>query len=130
MANMTEDQIQQAVIRWSQQASVRKMFPQLALLYHIHNERKCTPQQGARLKRMGVKSGVPDLHLPVARGAYHGLYLEMKTEKGRVSANQAWWLERLRENGCCCVVCRRWEDAAHTLVTYLTEGRADDRKRI
>ena len=105
------------------------MFPQLALLYHIPNERKCTPQQGARLKRMGVKSGVPDLHLPVARGAYHGLYLEMKTEKGRVSANQAWWLERLRENGCCCVVCRRWEDAAHTLVTYLTEGRADDRKR-
>ena len=90
MANMTEDQIQQAVIRWSQQASVRKMFPQLALLYHIPNERKCTPQQGARLKRMGVKSGVPDLHLPVARGAYHGLYLEMKTEKGRVSANQAW----------------------------------------
>ena len=79
MANMTEDQIQQAVIRWSQQASVRKMFPQLALLYHIPNERKCTPQQGARLKRMGVKSGVPDLHLPVARGVYHGLYLEMKT---------------------------------------------------
>ena len=35
MANMTEDQIQQAVIRWSQQASVRKMFPQLALLYHL-----------------------------------------------------------------------------------------------
>lgn len=126
MANMTEDQIQQAVIRWSQQASVRKMFPQLALLYHIPNERKCTPQQGARLKRMGVKSGVPDLHLPVARGVYHGLYLEMKTEKGRVSANQMWWLERLRENGCCCVVCRCWEDAAHTLVTYLTEGRADD----
>lgn len=126
MANMTEDQIQQAVIRWSQQASVRKMFPQLALLYHIPNERKCTPQQGARLKRMGVKSGVPDLHLPVARGVYHGLYLEMKTEKGRVSANQTWWLERLRENGCCCVVCRCWEDAAHTLVTYLTEGRADD----
>ena len=126
MANMTEDQIQQAVIRWSQQASVRKMFPQLALLYHIPNERKCTPQQGARLKRMGVKSGVPDLHLPVARGVYHGLYLEVKTEKGRVSANQMWWLERLRENGCCCVVCRCWEDAAHMLVTYLTEGRADD----
>ena len=126
MANMTEDQIQQAVIRWSQQASVRKMFPQLALLYHIPNERKCTPQQGARLKRMGVKSGVPDLHLPVARGVYHGLYLEMKTEKGRVSANQMWWLERLRENGCCCVGCRSWEDATHTLVTYLTEGRADD----
>ena len=126
MANMTEDQIQQAVIRWSQQAGVRKMFPQLALLYHIPNERKCTPQQGARLKRMGVKSGVPDLHLPVARGVYHGLYLEMKTEKGRVSANQMWWLERLRENGCCCVVWSSLEDATHTLVTYLTEGRADD----
>ena len=129
MANRTEDQIQQAVIRWSQQASVREMFPQLALLYHIPNERKCTPQQGARLKRMGVNSGVPDLHLPVARGVYHGLYLEMKTEKGRVAANQVWWLERLRENGCCGVVCRSWEDAAHTLVTYLTEGRADDRER-
>ena len=105
MASMTEDQIQQAVIRWSQQANVRKMFPQLALLYHIPNERKCTPQQGARLKRMGVKSGVPDLHLPVARGVYHGLYLEMKTEKGRVSAIRCGGWNGCWENGCCCVVC-------------------------
>ena len=27
-------------------------------------------------------SGVPDLFLPVPRNSYHGLYIEMKSEKG------------------------------------------------
>ena len=138
MANMTEDQIQQAVIRWSQQASVRKMFPQLALLYHIPNERKCTPQQGARLKRMGVKSGVPDIFLPVGvqkidsvdrgqytiiRTKYNGPYIELKRLRGgTVSAAQKQWIARLRDAGYAVEVCKGWEAAAAVITNYL-EGR-------
>lgn len=116
---MTEDQHQMAVIKWSQQASIRKKYPELKLLYHIPNERKCAPGQGMKLKRMGVRSGVPDLELPVARGRYHGLYIEMKTENGRTSDQQKWWVNELTLQGYLCSVCYGWEDAVKEIERYL-----------
>ena len=116
---MTEDQHQAAVMQWSQQASVRAMYPELKLLYHIPNERKCTPQQGMRLKRLGVKAGVPDLDLPVSRGGHHGLKIEMKAEKGRTSEEQEWWIRELTLQGYMCRVCYGWKDAVNEIVRYL-----------
>ena len=85
---MTEAQHQINVIKWTQQPGIRRKYPELKLLYHIPNERKCSQIQGRQLKLQGVKSGVPDLHLPVARGEYLSLYIELKAEKGKVSDNQ------------------------------------------
>ncbi len=116
---MTEAQHQTKVIQWTQRPSIRKKFPELKLLYHIPNERKCSVIQGRQLKNQGVKSGVPDLHLPVARGNYHSLYIEMKSEKGRTSDEQKWWLEELSYQGCRCEVCYGWQEAVKVLEEYL-----------
>jgi len=43
------------------------------------------------LVRMGLKSGVPDLVLEFTKGKI--VYLEIKTEKGRLSDTQKKWLE-------------------------------------
>lgn len=118
---MTEEQHQINVIKWSQQANIRQRFPELKLLHHIPNERKCTPAQGRRLKLQGVKSGVPDLHLPVARNGYHSLYIEMKAEKGRTSDNQNWWISELEGQNNKCAVCHSWEEAVAVLEKYLCE---------
>ena len=104
---------------WSQQASVRERWPELALLHHIENERSCTPQQGARRKRMGVKPGVPDLELPIARGGYHGLHIELKTETGTPTKDQLWWVEQLNAQGRYATVCHGWESAVRTIEWYL-----------
>lgn len=117
---LTEDQEQQNVIKWSQQPNIRSAYPELALLYHIPNERKCSPQEGARFKRMGVKRGVPDLHLPVARRRYHSLYIEMKTQTGRPTPDQNWWGIKLKENGNCWAVCNGWESAVKIIEWYLS----------
>lgn len=114
-----EDKIQKAVIKWSQQAGVRKAFPCLKLLYHIPNERYCDPIQGKQLKLMGVKSGVPDLCLPVPNKGYHGLYIELKAENGKVSDNQDWWLIELHQQGYMCAVCFGLEQAINTILFYL-----------
>ncbi len=116
---MTEAQHQQYLIKWTQQESVRRKYPCLKLLFHIPNERYCTPQQGATLKRMGVKSGVPDMCLPVSRGKYHGLYIEMKNEKGKSSANQKWWIDELLSQDYLAVECKSWKSAAETIESYL-----------
>lgn len=115
----TEDGHQYSVMLWAAQESIRTRWPELALLYHVENERQCSPQQAARRKRMGVKKGVPDLVLPVARGGYHGLYIELKKPKGKLSDDQEWWLDRLSINGYCAMVCYGWEKAAYVLEWYL-----------
>lgn len=115
-----EDGHQYAVMLWSQQAPIREQWPELALLHHVENERQCTPQQGARRKRMGVKPGVPDLDLPVARGGYHGLRIELKTETGGTSNDQRWWCEQLNQQGYFATTCHGWKSAVRTIQWYLS----------
>lgn len=119
---MTAEQREQInLIRWTQQPDVRQKYPDLKLLYHVPNERKCSPQQGKMLKMMGVKAGVPDLCLPVPRGGCHGLYIEMKSpeKSAHASGNQIWWVEELiRQNYAACV-CKGWEAARDAILRYM-----------
>lgn len=114
-----EDRIQANVIKWSQQPTVRKAYPCLKMLYHIPNERQCTPQQGRLLKMLGVKPGVPDLCLPVPCGKFHGLYIELKTENGKPSPAQEWWRAELRAEGYAAAICYGFDAAVTTIVRYL-----------
>ena len=116
----TENQHQMAVVKWSQQTSIRERWPELKLLFHIPNERKCTPQQGRILKLMGVKSGVPDLFLPAPRGKYHGLWIEMKTPDGTATEDQKWWGRQLMAQGYAWEISHGWESAVRVLEWYLS----------
>ncbi len=116
---MTEAQHQQNIIKWSQQPSIRQVWPELALLHHIKNETTEGPRQVAVDRAMGVKKGVPDLCLPVPRGQYHGLYIELKTEKGRTSEEQDWWGDHLRLQGYYWGVCHGWRAAVEVIKAYL-----------
>lgn len=117
---MTEAQHQANVVKWSQSPSIRAKWPELALLHHIPNGGTRDAIEGRHLKQQGVKQGVPDLCLPVARGRYHGLYIKMKTETGRTSREQEWWGERLLAQGYFWEVCRGWSSAVRVLEWYLS----------
>ena len=114
---MTEAQEQIAVMRWAELQSNK--YPELKLLFHIPNGSNKSKAQAGLFKAMGLKSGVPDLFLPVARGEFHGLFIEMKTNKGRPSKTQLEWLEALREQGYGAVACYGFENAIGTLKEYL-----------
>lgn len=121
---MTEAQHQASVIQWSQQPVIRARWPELALLHHIPNGGRRDPVEARHLQAQGVKRGVPDLCLPVARDIYHGLYIELKTAQGRTSPDQKWWGEKLLEQGYFWDVCRGWKDAVRMLEWYLSlKGR-------
>lgn len=113
-----EDWEQKQVIKWSQQPSIRQRYPELALLYHIPNER-VDKVQAAILKEMGVKTGVPDLHLPIASGRFHSLYIEMKALDGKPDPDQVWWAEHLKANGNAHAFCYGWQQATEVLLWYL-----------
>lgn len=116
----SERQHQQAVMKWARQPSIRERWPELALLHHIKNETTGGAAQVAADKAMGVKKGVPDLCLPVARGGFHGLYIEMKTPSGKASEAQRWWGMALKEQGYRAAVCHGYDAAVAELCWYLS----------
>ena len=95
-------------------------------MYHVPNGGSRNKIEAARLRAQGVKSGVPDLCLPVARGGNHGLYIELKRQRdGRISEEQVRWIDGLLEQGYAAAICKGWQEAASVIIDYLqrkTEG--------
>ncbi|MFI5405448.1 MAG: VRR-NUC domain-containing protein [Nitrososphaerales archaeon] len=89
--------------------------------YAIPNGGKRNLMEAIKFKRMGTMSGVPDLCIPIPSGSYHGLYLELKRVKGgKVSENQKYWLEFLREKGYQAFVANGFEEAKEIILYYLS----------
>lgn len=115
----TESEEQQCLIRWAAHKS--RFCRELDLLYHIPNGGSRNKSEAGRFKAEGVKAGVPDLCLPVARGGYHGMYIELKRQKGgRTSPAQERWMKALREQGYFVMLCEGWEDASKAILFYLS----------
>lgn len=108
---------QEAVISWC--FHHERLYPDLELIHHIPNGGSRNRAEAARLKAQGVKSGVPDLHLPAARGQYHGLYIEMKYGDNGLSTNQEKWLEALKAAGHYTAVCYGYYPAVSVMEEYL-----------
>lgn len=118
VGDLTESQEQQLLFEWAALSAGK--WPELALMYHIPNGGSRSKAEAGRFKAEGVKAGVPDICLPVARGGYHGLYMELKRVKGgRVSPAQQGWIAALRDQGYYACVCKGWDDAAHVIKKYL-----------
>lgn len=116
---MSEREEQIALFRWVAKMLQVGMYPELRLLFHIANERRCTPAQGAMLKKMGVRKGVPDLCLPVPRRGYHGLYIEMKSIKGRPTKEQKEWMRELIRQGYDASICYGAKEAIEKIIWYV-----------
>jgi hypothetical protein len=117
----TEHQEQVALMQWARLAAGK--HPELALLYHVANGGWRHKAVAAGLKAAGVRPGVPDLDLPVARGPWHGLRIELKARGGKLSEPQVWWISALREQGYRAEVCHGWMAARDLIIDYL-ETRA------
>ena len=125
---MTESQIQIEAIRQLERLFVLRWrslcveYPNgytVAPVYAVPNEGRRTPRTGKRMKDQGLRAGVPDLCVPLARGGFHGLYIEVKTDSGRVAPAQRVWLDWLTDHGYLATVCRSVEDIVGCVVEYL-----------
>ena len=111
--NHQESQEQQALFEWA------AYQPGLELMHHIPNGGKRNPREATRLKREGVKAGIPDIFLPVPRQGWHGLYIEMKAQGGRLSKAQKDMHQKLSDQGYAVVVCRGCDEAIETVKKYM-----------
>ena len=74
---------------------------------------------GARLKQEGVLAGVPDIFLAKSASGKHGMFIEMKTKKGRVLESQRNLFPLLEAQGYGVAVCHGWREGADVIEAYL-----------
>jgi len=95
-------------------------FPELSDdLHHFANERRCSIQQGRLLKRMGVKKGVADFFLAIPQQTYHGLWMELKVGKGKLTKEQKEFLSRKNQRGYLAIDVLGFEAAKKAIMLYL-----------
>ena len=108
---------QEDVISWC--SHHERMYPELKWIHHCPNGGNRQKAEASRLKAQGVKPGVPDLHLPVPKGEYHGLYIEMKYDKGRLEPVQKEWLIAMADAGHFACVCYGYDYAVKVIEDYV-----------
>ena len=107
----TESQEQEVVIKYCDY----KRIP----IFHIPNGGSRNRIEAANLKRQGVKAGVPDLMLPVAKQGYNGLFIEMKVGYNKPTDNQLKWARILSKNGYLVKTCWGAEEAINLITNYM-----------
>ena len=122
----TERQSQCAFIEWAGYAQRER--PELAMLFAVPNGGDRHRVVAAKLRAEGVRAGVPDLCLPIGRGGFLGLWLELKRRgSGQTSREQRHWLEALAGYGHCTAIVWSSEQAQAAVCAYL-DGRLDARE--
>jgi hypothetical protein len=124
---LTEQQEQEIVIAWAR--SLQPKYPKLARLHCSLNGVFLPPKLANAASRGGMVSGVPDLHLPVPMKVgevmFHGLWIEMKSMTGTLSATQKQWLADLSADGYAAFCCKGAKPAITIIANYMGVEQSD-----
>ena len=79
------------------------------------------PRQAAKSKRTGYKRGFPDLQICEPRGGRYGLFIEIKTLKGRATQVQIEWINDLNERGYHAQICKGFDEIVNCIDEYMNK---------
>lgn len=108
---------QELLVNW-----FRQTYPQFAKqLFAIPNAGKRSKRQGAIMKKEGLLPGAPDLFLAVPLPDFfvYGLFIEYKTEIGKMRDNQKEIKEILINTGYSATEAYGLECAKQIIINYL-----------
>lgn len=116
MIKLSEAEEQKKIFEWA------SYIPELKWLHCIPNGGSRNIREAVNLKRQGVKKGIADMFLPIPKGKYHGLYIELKVGKNKLSVYQKEFLEYANKVGYLAIVCYGHEEAIKCITEYLKIG--------
>lgn len=101
---------------------IRYQYPK-AFFTHIANERRTSPMHGAKLKKMGVRAGLPDILIFSQKWVstnvmLAGVAIELKVKPNKPTESQITALETLKKNGWVTDVCYDFETAKYVIDQY------------
>jgi len=108
-----EHNIQVASINW-----FRYQYPS-QLIMSIPNGGQRNKIVAGKMKAEGVLSGVPDIFIPAARNGFHGLWIELKSGKNKLTDNQRIVIGELMKQGYRCEICYSLDEFMNVVNKYL-----------
>lgn len=91
-------------------------------IYAVPNWGIRSHAQREYLHQEGMSKGVLDINIDWPSNGYHGMKIEMKHGKGKLSNAQKEWKKRYEKAGYYVVVCYDFEQACQELIAYFNEG--------
>lgn len=117
---LLESDLQIAVFSWA--STMEAQYPHLRWLHAVPNGGFRTAKEAVGLQRQGVKAGVLDLALDVARGGFHGLKIELKKPGDKCpkpSKEQVEYMAFCQDQGYFAFVSNDFEEVKRRIVEYL-----------
>lgn len=110
-----EDNLQQTCVTW-----FRYRYPQ-KIIFHVPNGGRRSFLEAVRLKKQGVTKGVPDIVVLEPSSAQHGLFVELKVGKNKLTKEQSEFFEKLKLRNYEAKVCYSLEDFQKITYEYFGE---------
>ena len=110
---MNETDLQMHVVNY-----IRMQYPKVKYCASLGGIRT-NITQALKAKRTGYVKGFPDLQITESNHLYHGLFIEIKTEKGRATKSQKEWIKALNERGYKAVICKGFTECKKEIDKYL-----------
>jgi hypothetical protein len=107
-----------SLMKWWRINHARMGLPEIAL-FAIPNGGARDEVTASKMKQEGVTPGVYDYMMPVAKYQYHGLFVELKAQNGRISNEQIDFGTFLVSQRYCGVVAVGWQNAAKEILKYM-----------
>lgn len=89
------------------------------LIWAIPNGGQRNAIVAVKLKAEGVLSGVPDIFIAAPRGKYHGLFIELKVGKNKLTESQKEIIPQLKMQQYKCEVCYSFDEFKDLVDTYM-----------
>jgi len=118
MNNRSEDKLQTECVAYFKYQYGNHLIMSFPAGYVFSGSDEKRAVTGSRMKAMGYLVGTPDLLIPVARNGYHGLFIELKSGKNRLTQSQIIVIGCLTQEGYQCEVCRSIEEFMRVTVKY------------
>jgi hypothetical protein len=124
--DLSEEELHKGCVQWARAQS--GALPELDALLHVPNGGKMPRGSAGKLKGMGMRKGVPDLLLPVPRPvtwtngdrqAAGALWIELKSQSGRLRDSQKEWRARLMKHGHAWTLVRTLDAFRAAVTDYL-----------
>lgn len=116
---VTESQHQITAIAWWDKVGSRQYKLPTYALAAIPNGGMRDIITAAKLRREGVRAGIPDLMLMVPRHGWSGLFIEQKRQDGRLSAAQIEIMAWLTLQGYMAATCYSADETIAAVQGYL-----------
>lgn len=120
---MTEAEEQKALVSW-----FREFYPEYSHCIRVSlngitlGKGQNAARRMASLKAQGLTVGESDLMFCVPSNGYHGLMIEMKTKRGRITDAQEEYLAKMEFLGYRAECCYGFADAKQVVSEYMREG--------